>query len=96
MRLGIRKLIVLVLILGVFAVANIMIIAAWLQDRGVIEMAATFRREFLTGTAITVIAALLFLLVGHRAERPGIGVRCDVCGHRQLGGSYCSACGSRR
>lgn len=94
MRLAIRKLIVLGLIIGVFLIANVMIIAAWLQDRGVVEMATSFRREFLTGTAITVIAALLFLLVDHR--RHGTAAGCDVCGHHQLGGKYCASCGSRR
>lgn len=94
MRLAIRKLIVLGLITGVFLIANVMVIAAWLQDRGVVEMAASVRREFLTGTAITVIAVLLFLLVDHR--RGGTGTGCEVCGHRQLGGKYCASCGSRR
>ena len=94
MRLAIRKLIVLGLIIGVFLIANVVVIAAWLQDRGVVEMAASFRQEFLTGTAITVIAVLLFLLVDHHRHSTGAG--CDVCGHRQLGGKYCASCGSRR
>jgi high-affinity Fe2+/Pb2+ permease len=94
MRLAIRKLIVLGLIIGVFVVANVMVIAAWLQDRGVVEMATSFRREFLTGTAITVIAVMLFLLIDHRRAATNTG--CEVCGHRQLGGKYCASCGSLR
>jgi len=35
----------------------------WLQDKGVIDMAKHVRTEYLTGTAITIIVALLILLV---------------------------------
>ncbi len=59
MTLGIRKLVVLSLAGGVFLLANVMVAAYWLQDKGVIDWAVGIRQEFLTGTAITVILALL-------------------------------------
>ena len=96
MALGIRKLIVLSLVGGIFLVANIMLVAHWLDKIGVIEGAAAIRRDFLTGTAITVIVALLILLVKPRGEGSGWLRRCPVCDHRLLGrGKYCGECGSK-
>jgi hypothetical protein len=99
MTLGARKLIVICLAGAVFLIANAMIVADWLEEKGVIDFAGGIRKEFLTGTAITVIVALLILLVRPRAAAAGarswLG-RCPVCDHRLLGGgSYCSECGSR-
>lgn len=62
MSLGIRKLLVVGLVLAIVGIANVMIIAAWLQDTGLIDLARHVRREFLTGTAITILVALLILL----------------------------------
>lgn len=95
MTLTLRKLIVLALVAGVFLLANALVIAHWLRDAGVIETAASIREEFLTGTAITVIAALLILLTTPGRQALGLGQKCSVCGHRQVGGRYCSDCGSR-
>ena len=54
------------------------------------------RSEYLTATAITIIAALLTLLVGPRTKSAGWIRRCPVCDRRPLGrGTYCSECGSR-
>ena len=99
MALGIRKLVVLILVAGIFFAANIMIVAHWLQEMGVIDAARNLREEFLTGTAITIIIALLILLVkpGNVAGKAWIsGRRCPVCNHR-IGGSakYCDECGSK-
>lgn len=96
MTLTIRKVIVLAIVAGVFLLANALVIAHWLNQAGVIDAAVSIRREFLTGTAITVIVALLILLTGPGRKVVGLGCRCTVCGHRQLGGDYCSDCGSRR
>jgi hypothetical protein len=59
MTLGIRKLVVLGLVAGVFLLANILLVARWLAEIGAIDVAVHIRREFLTGTAITIIVALL-------------------------------------
>ena len=96
MTLGIRKLIVVGLVLAVVGVANIMVIAAWLQEAGLLDLARYIRREFLTGTAITILLALLILLTPAAGHSAAPAARCDVCGHRGGLGRYCSACGSRR
>ena len=94
--LGIRKLVVIGLVASVFLAANIMFVAHWLDELGVIEGALHIRREFLTGTAITIIVVLLILLVKPRGEGVALLRRCPVCDHRLLGrGKYCSDCGSK-
>ena len=96
MTLRIRKLIVLVLVAALFLVANLMFVASWLQEKGVIDWAKYVHKEFLTGTAITIIVVLLILLVGPRAAGRGLVRRCQVCDHAVLGrGGYCSDCGSK-
>jgi DNA-directed RNA polymerase subunit RPC12/RpoP len=96
--LGVRKVIVVSLVGGVFLLANVMFVAHWLNETGVIDWAGRVRQDFLTGTAITVIIALLILLVKPRVEGSVVGMirRCPVCDHRILGrGSYCPDCGSK-
>ena len=96
--LGIRKLFVLSLVGGIFLLAHVMFVAHWLNEMGVIDWAGHVRQNFLTGTAITVIIALLILLVKPRLEGSSVGLirRCPVCDHRMIGrGSYCSECGSK-
>jgi hypothetical protein len=90
-----RKVLVLGVVGGIFLVANVMIVAHWLNEVGAVQGALYLRKEFLTGTAITIIVALLILLVG--PGRAGSWSRkCPVCDHRLFGGGrYCSECGSR-
>ncbi len=99
MTLGIRKTIVLVLVAAIFLLANMWLVMNWLEEKGVINMAKYVRTEYLTGTAITIIVALLILLVKPAREaagRAGLIRRCPVCDHRLLGrGSYCGDCGSK-
>ena len=96
MTLGIRKLIVLVLVAALFLVANVMFVASWLQEKGVIDWARYIHKEYLTGTAITIIVVLLILLVAPRGEGRKLLRRCPVCDHTMLGGvKYCSDCGSK-
>ena len=99
MTLGIRKLIVVSLVGAVVLFANFLLIARWLQEKGVIDMAQHVRMEFLTGTAITIIVVLLILLVrpGYSAARAWAGTRrCPVCDCVvREGGRYCGECGSR-
>ena len=96
MTLGIRKLIVLVVAAALFLVANLVLVANWLQEKGVIDWAKYVHRDYLTGTAITIIVVLLLLLVGPRGEGHKFLRRCRVCEHTVIGkGSYCAECGSK-
>jgi hypothetical protein len=98
MSLGMRKLIVIGVIGCVFLAANVMVIATWLNEQGIPSRAGWIRKEFLTGTAITVILALLVLLVSPRDTGRGAGwsKRCPVCDQRLTGQvNYCGECGSK-
>ena len=93
MALGLRKVMVISLVVGIFLMANVVFIAHWLNELGAVEFANTIRRDFLTGTAITVIIALLILLMGPQGK--SLIRRCPVCDHKILRGKYCGECGSR-
>ena len=94
--LGIRKLVVAGLVGTVFLTANFLLVANWLHEKGLIGWAKGIRKEYLTGTAITTIVALLILIVGRRGGDGKWLRRCPVCGHRVPGSpSYCSDCGSK-
>jgi len=99
MTLGLRKVILLALIGGIFLIANVVMVANWLSDKGISQFAQTIRDNYLTGTAVTIIVALLILLVGPNKSGGGMAGfirRCSVCDHRLIGrGSYCSDCGSK-
>ena len=99
MRLGMRKLIVLILVGSIFLLANVWIVVNWLEDIGAVEFAKYVKTEYLTGTAITIILILLFLLVKPGKEAivgSGLLRRCPVCDGRVVGkASYCSECGSK-
>jgi len=96
MSLTIRKIIVLGLIGSVLLTANVLFVANWLADKGVVDWAKNIRAEYLTGTAITIIAVLLILLISPRAKTGGLVRRCPVCDHVLLAkGAYCSECGSK-
>ena len=94
MSLTIRKAIVLGLIGSILLLGNIVLVANWLSERGVVDWARDLRAEYLTGTAITIIVVLLILLVSPRAGT--LVRRCPVCDHVLLGrGKYCGECGSK-
>ena len=96
MTLGIRKMIVVVLVVALFLVANLMLVTNWLAEKGVIDWANYVHKEYLTGTAITIIVVLLILLVAPRGEGRRLLRRCNVCDHAVLGrGGYCGDCGSK-
>lgn len=96
MTLGIRKLIVLVLVAALFLLANFMLVANWLADRGVIDWARYVHKEYLTGTAITIIVVLLILLVTPRGQGRRLIRRCPVCDHVLMTHHrYCGDCGSK-
>jgi len=98
MSLGTRKLIVVGVIGCVFLAANVMVIATWLNEQGIPGKAEWIRKEFLTGTAITVILALLILLISPKdtGRGAGWGKRCPVCdGMLSSKTNYCGECGSK-
>jgi hypothetical protein len=96
MSLTIRKIIVLGLIGLVLLIGNVLFVANWLADKGVVDCAKNIRTEYLTGTAITIVAVLLILLVSPRNKTGGLIRRCPVCDHRLIGSpNYCSDCGSK-
>ena len=96
MSLTIRKIIVLGLIGSVLLIGNILFVANWFADKGIVDWARNIRAEYLTGTAITIIAVLLILLVSPKATTRGLFRRCPVCDHVLVGrGTYCAECGSK-
>ena len=98
MTLTIRKIIVTTLVAIIFMAANIVVIAHWLADNGVEQKANYVKENFLTGTAITVVLALLILLVSPKTGRKTLSFSrtCPVCDKRLFGnGNYCSECGSK-
>ena len=99
MTLTIRKIIVLGLIGIIFLMANILVVANWLAEKGLVEKASWLREEFLTGTAIAVVIALLILLVNPKStgsRAVGFVRRCPVCDKRLIGNmNYCGECGSK-
>jgi hypothetical protein len=94
MSLAIRKAIVLGLIGSILLLGNILLVANWLTEHGVVDWARGIRAEYVTGPAVTIIVVLLILLVSPRA---GVLVRrCPVCDHVLLSrGKYCGECGSK-
>ena len=97
MSLVARKVVVVSMIAGVFLAGNTLVIAQWLTDLGIPEIANWIRHEFLTGTAIAVIVAMLILLVGSGHGRSVARFRnCPVCDQRLIGNhNYCGQCGSK-
>ena len=96
MTLGIRKLVVVGLVGAVLLLGNFILVAKWLQEKGVIDWAKDARKEYLTGTAITIIVVLLILLVAPRGKGRRLFRQCPVCEHTLLGGGkYCGDCGSK-
>ena len=95
MAVGSRKLVVVGVSAAVLVLASAGTIVEWLQELGVIPLAQHIQSEYLTGTAIAVIAALLMLLP-ERAVWAICVRRCPVCDAVLVRrGKYCAACGSR-
>ena len=92
-----RKLIVITIVIAILAFAGLPAITTALYRLGVIPIARSIRAEYLTGTALAVILALLILLPSfQRVAVPRRADRYPVCDqplrHR---GRYCPTCGSR-
>ena len=95
---GYKKFVVLATLAIVVLLANAHTIACWFDRQGVIAWAQQVRSEYITGTAITVILAMFYLLDGKEAIRrcSDFLQRCPVCDHSvSRSGRYCAACGSR-
>jgi hypothetical protein len=96
MTLRIRKRLVVCLLIGIVLLANAVLVVQWLQHVALIDLARWIRREYFTGTAMAVIAVLLWLLSerdtrGAESKKP-----CRVCDRFiGVGGRYCPHCGSR-
>jgi hypothetical protein len=87
-----RRLVFLTSITGLILLAGAPKIVCWLDECGIIAFATHVRLEYLTGTAITIIVALL-LFGSDGAYR---FYRCRVCKRMLLRrGTYCPDCGSR-
>ena len=96
MTLRIRKAIVLGSLGTILLLGNILLVAGWLAERGVVDWARGVRAEYLTGTAITIVLVLLILLVSPKGGGVSLVRRCPVCDHVLVGrGRYCGECGSK-
>jgi hypothetical protein len=83
-------------LIALILLGNIVLVANWLAEHGLVEWARHLRADYLTGTAITIIAVLLILLVSPKAGAGGLVRRCPVCDHVLLSrGRYCGECGSK-
>lgn len=96
MTLTIRKMIVLGIIGTILLLGNILFVANWLAEKGIVDWAKYIRTEYLTGTAVTIIVVLLMLLASPGTKAGGFVRRCPVCDHvLGIRGQYCSECGSK-
>lgn len=97
MSFRLRKCVIVSAITVTLLIANTSAIACWLEAIGAVAYARGIRQEYLTGTAIVVILAMVFLNFGGMS-RPWrcFHRRCSVC--RELAAKpsrYCPQCGSR-
>lgn len=99
MTLSLRKLIVLGIVACVFMLANAYIIVNWLAENGLIDYAVDIRREYITGTTITIIIVLMILFIDPQRTAGNWlsnSRRCPVCDESlTCHGRYCPECGSR-
>ena len=79
MTLTIRRIVVLGIIGTILLLGNILFVASWLAEKGVVGWAHCVRAEYLTGTVVTIIVVLLILLVSLKAKAVGCLRRCPVC-----------------
>jgi len=95
MTLAVRKRLVAGSVLLLFGLANLGVFVSWLDAVGVLAWAQGVCERYLTGSAVTVIVALLILLPSGTVIAI-CAQRCRVCDALLLRrGKYCSECGSR-
>ena len=95
MTLAVRKRLVASGVLLLIGIANLGMFVSWLETLGLLAWARRARDQYITGSAVTVIVALLILLpsgtvIAICARRCRV---CDALLFRR--GKYCSECGSR-
>lgn len=94
-----RKLVVIVVVGVILVFSGLPSIVAWLDRIGIIGWARSVKAEYITGTAITIIVVLLFVLPSEnwiRRCQTKRTQRCPVCeASLYRDGRYCPACGSR-
>ena len=99
MTIKMRRFVVVVPAAAILLLANALNLGEWLDGVGAVGWARSIRTEYFTGTAITVIAALLILLPSSTPRglmESKQRLRCPVCDESlRPGGRYCAACGSR-
>ena len=95
MTLSVRRLSVIGFVAAILLLANAGAIVAWMQGIGLVPLAEHLRAEYVTGTAIAVIVALLVLLPSRIVWATYVR-NCPVCDCVLLRqGKYCAECGSR-
>ena len=95
MTLVARKRCVVGGILFVVCLANVDVFVGWLIEIGLISWAQYMLEQYLTGTAVTVIVAMLVVVPSGTAIAVYVQ-RCPVCEALLFRrGKYCSECGSR-
>ena len=96
MTLRVRKRLGVCLLIGIVLLANAALVVQWLQHVGLVDLARWIRREYVTGTALAVIAVLLWLLSERDTRGTDSKKPCRVCDRFiAIGGRYCPHCGSR-
>ena len=95
MTLASRKRLVTGSVLLLIGFANLGMFVSWLETLGVLAWARRVCEQYVTGTSVTVIAALLILLPSGTVIAI-CAQRCRVCDALLLRrGKYCGECGSR-
>ena len=95
MTLTARKRLVASRVLLPIGFANLGMFVSWLETLGVLAWARRVCDQYITGTGVTVIAALLILLPSGTVIAI-CAQRCRVCDALLLRrGKFCSECGSR-
>ena len=95
MTLAVRKRFVAGRVLLLIALGNLGMFVSWLETLGLLAWARHVCDQYITGSAVTVIVALLILLPSGTVIAI-CAQRCRVCDALLLRrGKYCSECGSR-
>lgn len=95
MTLAARKRIIAGSVLLLICIANLGMFVRWLETLGVLAWAQHVCDHYVTGTSVTVVAALLILLPSGTVLAICVQ-RCRVCDTVLFRrGKYCSECGSR-